>query len=66
MTRLRTQWGIDLVDYAELFGTSARERLVALSEPFIHRGQLCLDAHTLKLSSQGVFTSDEIIAELFD
>ena len=66
MTRLRTQWGIDLADYAELFGTSARERLIALSEPFISRGQLCLDAHTLKLSPQGVFTSDGIIAELFD
>lgn len=66
MTRLRTQWGIDLVDYAELFGASARERLVALSEPFIRRGQLYLDAHTLKLSLQGVFTSDGIIAELFD
>ena len=66
MTRLRTQWGIDLADYAELFGTSARERLIALSEPFIRRGQLCLDAHTLKLSPQGVFTSDGIIAELFD
>lgn len=66
MTRLRTQWGIDLVDYAELFGASARERLIALSEPFISRGQLCLDAHALKLSPQGVFTSDGIIAELFD
>lgn len=42
------------------------ERLIALSEPFIRRGQLCLDAHTLKLSPQGVFTSDGIIAELFD
>ena len=66
MTRLRTQWGIDLADYVELFGASARERLIALSEPFISRGQLCLDAHTLKLSPQGVFTSDGIIAELFD
>lgn len=66
MTRLRTQWGIDLEDYQQTFGIEARERLLYLAKPYLTEGLLTIDCGQLKLSKQGIFTSDGIIADLFD
>lgn len=65
MTRLRTQWGINLEDLEALFGIPARERLMHRVDPYLRKGLLSLDGSTLSLSSEGIFVSDGIIAALF-
>lgn len=65
MTRLRTQWGIDLDDYLRCFGVMAYEKLLSLAQPYIEGGQLLLKARNLRLSSQGLFISDAIFVSLF-
>lgn len=66
MTRLRTQWGIRLSEYGELFGKVACERLRSASERYIRSGELLIKEDVLCLSSSGIFVSDAILLSLFD
>lgn len=66
MTRLRTQWGIELADFRARFGVDAETRLLRLAEPYLRAEQLCLSSSVLRLTPKGIFTSDGIIAELFE
>ena len=65
MTRLRTQWGISLEAYQARFGEDARAKLLYLAEPFLSSGTLLRDRDLLRLTSEGIFVSDGIIASLF-
>lgn len=65
MTRLRTMWGINLTDMAHQFSDEARAKLLADAEGHLRRGTLILEGDRLCLSSEGVFVSDGIIADLF-
>lgn len=63
MTRLRTQWGIMLGDYANRWG--GVEVLLDRAKPFLEAGQLSLDGeHRLRLTRSGIFVSDGIILAL--
>ncbi len=65
MTRLRTQWGLDLNLFAMLFDEESRTTLLRKSQPYITRGELRLDGSILKMTERGVFISDAILVELF-
>lgn len=65
MTRLRTMWGIDLDDMAGQFSDEARAQLLLDARPHLDRGSLLLEGNRLRLSPEGVFVSDGIIADLF-
>lgn len=66
MTRLRTQWGVSLRDYASLFSEQAVEDLLRRADSYIRRGDLLLSDDVLRLSPSGIFISDAILVELFD
>ncbi len=66
MTRLRTMWGINLREMEALFSKDRVQKLLSLSERFIQKGLLFIDEGHLKLSSDGIFISDNILVELFD
>ena len=65
MTRLRTQWGIPLKEYQELFGGKALEVLLHEARPHLEAGKLTNQSGVLRLTPSGVFVSDGIIADLF-
>ena len=65
MTRLRTQWGIPLKEYQELFGGKALEALLHEARPHLEAGKLTHQSSVLRLTPSGVFVSDGIIADLF-
>ena len=65
MTRLRTQWGIPLKEYQELFGGKALEALLHHARPHLEAGKLTHQSGVLRLTPSGVFVSDGIIADLF-
>lgn len=65
MTRLRTQWGIPLEEYQELFGGKALEALLHHARPHLEAGKLTNQSGVLRLTPSGVFVSDGIIADLF-
>ena len=65
MTRLRTQWGISLEEYQELFGGKALEVLLHEARPHLEAGKLTDQSGVLRLTPSGVFVSDGIIADLF-
>lgn len=66
MTRLRTQWGITLDEYAQRFGSAAHEALLAAAAPHLAADRLRLDQGVLRLTDAGIFVSDGIIVDLFD
>jgi len=65
LTRLRTQWGIPLGDYAARFGERAKRELLQAASEYLRRGQLTHSDDTLRLTPEGIFVSDGIIADLF-
>ncbi len=65
LTRLRTQWGIPLGDYATRFGKRAKQELLQAASEHLRRGQLTQSDDTLRLTPEGIFVSDGIIADLF-
>lgn len=65
MTRLRTQWGIDLEAYSQRFGIQEKERLHTASLRYIQAGELSLTNDRLCLTRHGIFKSDSILVNLF-
>lgn len=65
MTRLRTQWGIDLREVASKFGTSYLRYLLKQAAPLQQRGMLEYREGSLHISQKGKFLGDGIAAELF-
>ncbi len=65
MTRLRTQWGLDLGEYTELFGAEEYKALLSRAQGPLSRGELLLRDKVLYLSDKGIFVSDAILVELF-
>lgn len=65
MTRLRTQWGLHLGEYTELFGAEEYKALLSRAQGPLSRGELLLRDKVLYLSDRGIFVSDAILVELF-
>lgn len=67
MTRLRTSQGLNLSHLEQRFGTQLRQYVEQQAKPYIENRKL--DIHdpgpTLRLTEDGIFTSNDIIATLF-
>ena len=66
MTRLRTADGLSLAAYGNAFGAAERAALTKRAQEPLQRGWLARDAatDTLRLTRQGLFLSDGIMADL--
>ena len=67
MTHLRTAQGLNLSHLQQHFGTTLRQYAERQAQPYIATGKLHLDTdnQTLRLTRDGIFTSNDIIATLF-
>lgn len=65
MTRLRTQWGVDLKVVETEFGLNYAAYLMQQIKDFQKQGLLKLENDILKVTGDGKFLSDGIASELF-
>ncbi|MBQ4277806.1 MAG: radical SAM family heme chaperone HemW [Bacteroidaceae bacterium] len=67
MTRLRTSQGLNLSHLEQRFGTQLRQYVEQQAKPYIESRKLHIDlpGPTLRLTEDGIFTSNDIIATLF-
>ena len=65
MTRLRTMWGVSLVEVKEKFGDEIYNYLIEQSEPLLHDWLLEIKEDVLSITDKGKFLSDGIAADLF-
>lgn len=65
MTRLRTQWGVDLQVVETEFGLNYAAYLMDHIQAFQQQGLLKLEGDILKVTGDGKFLSDGIASELF-
>lgn len=64
ITRLRTMWGINLLDLQKEFGEAQREYCEKQAAPFIRQGLLRRQENILTLTRRGIFISDGIMSDL--
>lgn len=64
LTRIRTKWGVDLNHVNEEFGISYKDNLLKHCARYIQTGNVLLNNDVLYLSRNGLFISDEIMADL--
>lgn len=64
MISLRTTDGISLERIDQAFGTNAKKELIKQSTRFIEAGIMLFEENHIRLSSDGLFLSDGIIADL--
>lgn len=64
ITRLRTMWGIDLVDLQAEFGEALREYCEKQAAPFVRQGLLLREGNRVTLTRRGIFISDGIMSDL--
>lgn len=65
MTRLRTSEGIDLDYINRQFGSRYLSVLNNAATPYYNRGLLVSDGKTIRLTEDGIYTSNDIISNLF-
>lgn len=65
MTSIRTQWGCDLSKIESGWDSTSASEVVAGSQPFIERGWMNHNGHTLTLTNNGKLFADKVAAELF-
>ena len=64
MTGLRTRQGISLDHLRQAFGTYYLYYCLQMATPHIHNGKLEISDNRLKLTGNGIFTSDGILSDL--
>ncbi len=64
MTSLRTAWGADLDEVARLFGVELHRYCIHAATSYLESGKLVIEDNHLRLSREGIFTSDGIISDL--
>lgn len=65
MTALRTAAGINLDEFASMFGDVEKEKLLRDARSNIRGGSLELHEGCLRLTEKGVMISDDVISDLF-
>jgi len=65
MTRLRTQWGVDLTEVHELFGKKYQEYALQQATEYLENGYLSIHGDHIIVTKEGKFLSDGIAASLF-
>jgi oxygen-independent coproporphyrinogen-3 oxidase len=64
ITRLRTQWGVDLNEMEKQFGENYKNYFLKTSRYFLDNHYLQQDGNQITLSRQGKFISDAIFREM--
>jgi len=64
ITRLRTQWGVDLDYIAERFGKKYRSYLLEVSQPYVKDQYAKRNGSVLILTDKGKFVSDSVFRDL--
>ena len=64
MTGLRTMWGLDLRLVGERFGQARLDYCLRMAAPHIKEGTLTREGDRLRLTPEGIFISDGIMADL--
>jgi oxygen-independent coproporphyrinogen-3 oxidase len=65
MTSLRTMWGVDLTQIANVYGKFFVNDTLKNIKPFIERGWLQQQENILRLTADGKFFADYVASELF-
>jgi oxygen-independent coproporphyrinogen-3 oxidase len=65
LTRLRTIWGIDIVEFENLFGKKAASTLQVQLDTWLAKNALLRNQNIYTLSLDGKFIADYIASELF-
>ena len=65
ITRLRTAWGVDADEIAALFGSTRRDSFCKTAESYLATGLLVQSGVNYRLTRDGFFISDGIIADFF-
>lgn len=65
LTSLRTCWGLDLVRLRADFGEARARYCLEQAQPHLKAGRLALDNGVLRVTRRGLFTSDDIMSDLF-
>lgn len=66
LTRLRTAEGLRLATLTQDFGEQRTQGLLNAARPHIDTGRLLLEGGSLRLSQEGIFVSNGIIADLME
>lgn len=66
MTRLRTDEGIDLREFRELFGLGELNRLMDAAQPIIAKEDLISENERIRFNPDSWFRSDSLLADLFN
>lgn len=65
LTSLRTCWGLDLSRLRADFGEARAQYCLEQAQPHIRAGRLALDDGILRITRAGLFTSDDVMSDLF-
>ncbi len=65
LTSLRTRWGLDIKQLKTDFGEERTRYCLEQAQPHLRGGRLELTGDTLRITRQGIFTSDDIMSDLF-
>ena len=65
LTSLRTCWGLDLSRLRADFGEARAQYCFEQAQPHIRAGRLALDDGLLRITRAGLFTSDDVMSDLF-
>ena len=65
ITRLRTAWGVDVDEMSVLFGDACRNSFRKTAESYLANGLLVQSGANYRLTRDGFFVSDGIIADFF-
>lgn len=65
MTRLRTKWGINLMEVETLFGTQRKDFLMEQAQMHLKNHLLSLEGQSILVTKKGKFLSDGIASDLF-
>ena len=64
MTGLRTTWGVSMPYIKQAFGTKLWQYCMDMALPYLNNRRLELRDEHLRLTQEGIFTSDGIISDL--
>ena len=65
ITNIRTYWGMPLQTLKEDFGVELYNYCMRMAKPHLEQGTLEIKDGVMKLTEQGIFTSDGIMSDLF-
>ncbi len=65
LTSLRTCWGLNVKQLEADFGKARTRYCLEQAQPHLSAGRLELEGDILRITRQGIFTSDDIMSDLF-